>query len=91
MKKNLILSFLKKICNAIFPIPLFAVPALAQTKDKPEDWLNYNRTYEGDRYSPLKQITQANVGKLHLLHTFDLGNDVSSLQTGPGSEKLLHL
>lgn len=31
----------------------------------------------------MKQITKANVSKLHLLHTFDLGRDVSSLQTGP--------
>ena len=61
MKKHPIFSFFKKIYNAIFPVLLFAAPVLAQTKDKAEDWLNYNRTYEGDRYSPLKQITPANV------------------------------
>ncbi len=83
MKKNLIFSFLKKIYSAIFPVFLCTAPILAQTKDKAEDWLNYNRTYEGDRYSPLKQITPANVSKLHLVHTFDLGKDVSSMQTGP--------
>ena len=83
MKKHPIFSFLKKIYTAIFPVLLCTAPILAQTKDKGDDWPNYNRTYEGDRYSPLKQITTANVSKLHLLHTFDLGNDVSSLQTGP--------
>jgi alcohol dehydrogenase (cytochrome c) len=29
----------------------------------PNDWLMYNRTYDSQRYSPLKQITKANVGQ----------------------------
>jgi alcohol dehydrogenase (cytochrome c) len=32
----------------------------------PNDWLMYNRTYDSQRYSPLKQITKANVGQLKL-------------------------
>jgi alcohol dehydrogenase (cytochrome c) len=30
----------------------------------PEDWLMYSRTYDAQRYSPLKQITKQNVGRL---------------------------
>jgi alcohol dehydrogenase (cytochrome c) len=60
-----------------------AVQMFAQTVQTQGNWTTYNRTYSGDRYSPLKQITKANVKQLHLLHTFDLGKDVSSLQTGP--------
>src|SRR6187551_1269987 len=32
----------------------------------PNDWLMYNRTYDSQRFSPLKQITKANVGQLKL-------------------------
>ena len=28
----------------------------------PEDWLMYSRTYDAQRYSPLKEINRANVG-----------------------------
>jgi alcohol dehydrogenase (cytochrome c) len=30
------------------------------------DWLMYRRTYDGSGFSPLKQITAANIGKLSL-------------------------
>jgi alcohol dehydrogenase (cytochrome c) len=62
---------------------LISEQAFAQSGNSQNDWLTFNRTYGGDRYSPLKLITTANVKQLHLLYTFDLGNDVSSLQTGP--------
>src|ERR1700689_2831560 len=32
----------------------------------PNDWLMYNRTYEGQRFSPLHQINKSNVGQLTL-------------------------
>lgn len=32
----------------------------------PNDWLMYNRTYDSQRYSPLKQINKSNVGKLKM-------------------------
>jgi alcohol dehydrogenase (cytochrome c) len=32
----------------------------------PEDWLMFSRTYDAQRYSPLKQITKQNVVQLHL-------------------------
>lgn len=83
MKKQLV-SIIKKrallvMCSSIF----FAITAKAQTKDAAENWATYNRTYNGDRYSPLKNITTANVKQLHLLNTFNLSNDVNSMQTGP--------
>jgi len=35
----------------------------------PNDWLMYSRTYDAQRYSPLKQITRQNVGQLALAWT----------------------
>jgi len=35
------------------------------------DWPLYNRTLEGDRYSPLSEITTKNVGNLKVLCTYD--------------------
>src|SRR6185437_12509451 len=32
----------------------------------PNDWLMYNRTYHAQRFSPLQQINQSNVGQLKL-------------------------
>jgi PQQ-dependent dehydrogenase (methanol/ethanol family) len=32
----------------------------------PDDWLQFSRTYDAWRYSPLKQITTKNVAKLHI-------------------------
>jgi alcohol dehydrogenase (cytochrome c) len=33
-------------------------------KPSPDDWLMYSRTYDAQRFSPLKQITKQNVGQL---------------------------
>ena len=38
------------------------------------DWLIYGRDYNGSRYSPLDQITTANVGKLKLAWSSTLGS-----------------
>jgi alcohol dehydrogenase (cytochrome c) len=46
------------------------------------DWPAYNRTLAGDRYSPLAQITPANVGQLALRCAFTLP-ELVSFQTGP--------
>ena len=32
----------------------------------PDDWLMFSRTYDGQRFSPLPQINQRNVGQLRL-------------------------
>jgi len=46
------------------------------------DWPAYNRTLAGDRYSPLVEITAANVGQLTLRCAYTLP-EVVSFQTGP--------
>jgi alcohol dehydrogenase (cytochrome c) len=35
-------------------------------KPSPDDWLMYSRTYDAQRYSPLKQINKQNVGRLRV-------------------------
>src|SRR5579862_5208922 len=55
-----------------------AAPPAAQGAD----WPAYNRTLAGDRYSPLAQITTANVGQLTLLCAYTLP-EVVAFQTGP--------
>lgn len=37
------------------------------------DWPSYNRTLDGDRYSPLAEITTENVGELELVCSYDTG------------------
>src|SRR5207244_737233 len=60
---------------------LALTPAVAQVKNfipvtqemllnpSPDDWLMYSRTYDAQRYSPLKQITRQNVGQLRMAWT----------------------
>ena len=40
----------------------------------PDDWLMYSRTYDAQRFSPLKQITKANVGQITEAFKKELGN-----------------
>ena len=47
-----------------------------------DDWSAYNRTYAGERFSPLNQITIGNVSGLRAVCTFDTGEQVS-FETGP--------
>src|SRR6185369_6047168 len=44
------------------------VPVTQQMLENPspDDWLMFSRTYDAQRYSPLKQITKQNVGKLQM-------------------------
>lgn len=46
------------------------------------DWPAYNRTLAGERYSPLAEVTTANVSKLTLLCSYTLP-EVVAFQTGP--------
>jgi len=48
----------------------------------PNDWLMYNRTYDSQRFSPLKQINKGNVGDLRMAW---------SRQQGPGSQETIPL
>lgn len=46
------------------------------------DWPAYNRTLAGDRFSPLAQITRANVASLQTVCAYTLP-EATDLQTGP--------
>jgi alcohol dehydrogenase (cytochrome c) len=50
-------------------------PVTAERLRKPEDqnWLLFRRTYDGWGYSPLAQITPANIGRLQLAWSFATG------------------
>jgi len=43
----------------------------------PGDWLMYRRTYDGQGYSPLDQITRQNVGELRLAWVWAMNDGVS--------------
>ena len=57
-----------------------AAGSLAQVPDS--DWHTFNRTYRGDRFSPLSEITAANVSRLQPVARFETGVE-TSFQTGP--------
>jgi len=44
------------------------VPVTQQMLENPspDDWLMFSRTYDAQRFSPLKQINKQNVSQLHL-------------------------
>ena len=46
------------------------------------EWPSYNRTPDGDRFSPLAQITAANASDLKVKCTYDTG-DFVAFETGP--------
>lgn len=48
----------------------------------PGDWLHFNRTYAGDRYSPLAQIDTKNAARLQLQCMLQLG-EIGSFETSP--------
>lgn len=58
------------------------VASAAPPAANPADWPEYNRTLAGDRYSPLTEITPANVRHLRLHCEYTLP-EVVSFQTGP--------
>ena len=43
----------------------------------PDDWLMYSRTYDAQRFSPLKQVDRSNVGQLRMAWTRGLGPGTS--------------
>jgi alcohol dehydrogenase (cytochrome c) len=47
-----------------------------------DDWLGYNGSYAGDRYSTLAQINAGNVARLHPVCVFQLG-ELGPAQTAP--------
>jgi alcohol dehydrogenase (cytochrome c) len=61
-------------------VTVLALTVHAQTSDG--DWTTFNRTYSGERFSPLKEITTDNVSRLRPVCTYDTGESVG-FQTGP--------
>ncbi len=52
-----------------------AVDAARIVAADPADWLSHGRTYGEQRYSPLDQIDESNVGELGLAWSYDLASD----------------
>lgn len=62
-----------------------SVGGVAQVKDfapvtsamllspSPDDWLMFSRTYDGQRFSPLAQVTRQNVGQLRQVWMQEMG------------------
>src|ERR1700709_1812037 len=51
------------------------VPVTQQMLENPspDDWLMFSRTYDAQRYSPLKQINKQNIGRLRMTWTRGIG------------------
>src|SRR5438477_1156174 len=68
------------LCSSLLVSPLLIgqvqryVPVTQQMLENPspDDWLMYSRTYDAQRYSPLKQITKQNVGQLKQVWSKDM-------------------
>ena len=60
---------------------LLLMPAQAAQSPGEGDWITYNGSLSGDRYSPLREVTPANVGRLRPVCTFET-SDTVSFQTG---------
>lgn len=45
--------------------------ALRNVESRPGDWITHGRNYGETRFSPLKQVSESNVGKLGLAWSFD--------------------
>ena len=60
-----------------------SAPSDAELREvKDGDWLHYNRTYAGHRFSPLTEINTGNVGKLTPRCMVQLG-EIGSFETSP--------
>ena len=60
------------LITACTPNPPAASPAPSASADNGANWLTYNRTLAGDRYSPLAQIDRSNVAQLRNICTYTL-------------------
>lgn len=56
--------------------------AAIANEEQSGNWLSYGRTYSEQRFSPLTEITPANIGKLGLAWSFDLPG-IKSLEATP--------
>ena len=62
--------------------PAFGPEPVRTSADSTTDWAAYNNTLSGERFSPLAQITPANVDSLAPACTFDLG-ERTPMESGP--------
>src|SRR3984893_12080967 len=77
------------LCSSLLIGPLLIgqvpryVPVTQQMLENPspDDWLMYSRTYDAQRFSPLKQIDKQNVNQLRL--AWERGMDAGQTETIP--------
>src|SRR6266480_3194373 len=55
------------------PRPFMPVTQQMLENPSPDDWLMFSRTYDAQRFSPLKQINKQNVGQLRMVWTRGIG------------------
>jgi alcohol dehydrogenase (cytochrome c) len=84
MKTNVAHALLRA-ASALVPTLVLTLSATAQVQNfkpvtkemlenpSPNDWLMFSRTYDAQRFSPLKEITKQNVAKLRMVWTRGLG------------------
>ncbi|HEY6896435.1 MAG TPA: PQQ-binding-like beta-propeller repeat protein [Rhodocyclaceae bacterium] len=80
------LTKVSALAAAVMSQFLFAAPALAESGpgyDDPNNWPQYHRSYNAWRFSPLEQITKANVSKLKVAWIHQPGNVTHGLQATP--------
>jgi PQQ-dependent dehydrogenase (methanol/ethanol family) len=80
-------AYVRRLNNDTILVPISAEPTRKITwgPPRPGDWLTYNGNDSGNRYSPLKQITTANVASLTLKWVFPIsyfGLETTPLESG---------
>jgi alcohol dehydrogenase (cytochrome c) len=91
MKNKLLLAAFALSCAVAFSGSL-VLPALAQNvtydrlvhpEKEPQNWLQYGANYESQRFSPLKQLTKENVGKLKVSWVYQPSRPAGNVETSP--------
>ena len=62
---------MKSVCVALLVVFLVAFFSACAREAPSGDWMTYNEPLSGDRYSPLAEITTANVGRVRQVCAFD--------------------
>src|SRR5689334_18142525 len=65
----------RAILSALAAVSVWAqIPAgrIVNADREPGNWLTYSRTYSGHRYTPLAEITAANVAQLRAAWTYQI-------------------
>ena len=77
--KNLALAIIALVA-IVSTVAIGQAPTFVPVTDKmlvnpsPDDWLMYSRTYDAQRYSPLKEINRENVAQLQQAFVQELGS-----------------